>query len=498
MASVVVTMDAREAQLFRAMDKLLTQQNKINQKFRDGERVSKKSSDTAAKSIGNIVTQYVSLQAGMQIVNNLAAEYARLQQASLTATRNLAAAQQESIKNLQGLSILQKEELMTSVVEGIQKRTGFAGRDQLVAAIGAGISAGGSVDAVVSAVESAAMLNLNTPDALVSSASGALDIARATGINDAQKNIGFLLSTGAVSRVESPEKLANSLGKSLGSVIATTPNADQEEAARQAAALFAVLNRAANDKQGDSTATGSVQFANYLREFLGEDAPGTLQERIQTIAADPQLRRDFLEKMPGEAVFKIPMEQLVTQGSDLMNEFVDNASNRIQFSTQAFLDNVDQVQGLTPALQVATEGIRARSNVETYDLGVNNAVRAQIAEIAAETLPRTRAGGVSGAVQQAVETVNAPFVPSIFPDAESFGQFTLSQLRARQGAIRSGGVTDAERASDELLTRQIESIERLLGVLEKSARAQDAAAGAMRNGQGNGNARAQAAGVGGG
>jgi len=484
-------MDARERQLMIAMDKLIQKQAQVNKGFSDGEKSSKRGGDTAIKSFQKLAMQYVSLQATMQVVNNMSAEFARLQDASLQKTKELAAAQTDAIKNLQGLSYLQKQNLMTTDVEGVQKRTGFPSRSMLSDAIGAGISAGGSPEEVLSAVEAAARLNINTPEKMQTTAAGAIDMARATGIRDAEKNLGLLLTTGSVSRVESSDKLANSLGKTIGSTMATVPDSDKEQAGREAAALIAVLNKAGNDKQGEPTATATTSLAIYLRKLAPEVS--TLSGRLEKIANDEGLRAEFLKQIPGEAAFKIPMEMLVTKGSNAFEQFQENATKSISFSAEAFRENADQLQNMTPQLSIATALAKAKAASEAYDTNPSSAARAALGEMSGDVLPRVRSGGISGVVQSVVENVNSAVVPSYLSSPESFAAYTKQQLSARRGALESGGITAEERIKVDLIDQTMVAIERILVDLAGSSEKMSNAASVMSRTQAP--ARAQAAGA---
>lgn len=491
MASVVVTMDARERALMVAMDKLIQKQAQVNKGFEDGEKKSKRGGDTAAKSFSKLAMQYVSLQAAMQVVNNMSAEFARLQDASLQKTKELAASQTDAIKNLQGLTYLQKKSLMTTDVEGIQKKTGFPSRAMLSDAIGAGISAGGTPEEVLSAVEAAARLNINTPEKMQTTAAGAIDMARATGIREAEKNLGLLLTTGSVSRVESSDKLANSLGKTIGSTMSTVPDSDRELAGREAAALFSVLNKAANDKQGEPTATATTSLAIFLRKLVPEVS--TLSGRLEKIANDEGLRAEFLKQIPGEAAFKIPMEMLVTKGSAAFDEFKDNATKKIAFSTDAFRENVDQLQNMTPQLSIATASAAARAATEAYDSDQRSSARAAMGEIASNTLPRVRSGGIFGVVQSIVENTNAVVTPNYLSSPESFAAYTKQSLAGRRSALESGGVTAEEQVKVDLIDQAITSINQILKDLAQSTESMSNSAATIANSQGP--ARAQAAGA---
>lgn len=466
MAGVVVTMSGDEARLFNAMKKVVDQQEKMNNKFKEGWKASKSAGDSVVSSLQSIALQYVSIQGALQVANGLAAEFAKLQDAAAQSTQKVAASQTNALKNLQGLTYLQKQGLLTGDVADIQRQTGFPNREMLVEAIGAGISAGGSQEEVLSAVKAAARLNVNTPEQMQTAAAGAIDLARATGIRDAEKNLGFLLTTGAVSRVESADKLANSLAKALGSAMQTVPGQSPEEAARESAALFATLNKAANDKQGDSTSTALITLAAYVRKIAGDRAD-TLSGRIQAIQSDPGLRAEFLKNLPGEAAFKLPFEMLVTEGSKAFSEFKSNAV-AIDFSTQAFKENADQLQSMTSELAFGAVSQQVAGATQAYDLTTDTEARAQIQKIVNDVIPRIRPGGVGGAVSYVSEGIAGLLAPFLMPDAESFGQNTGENLRAYRRELEIGGIDPTEEKKVRLIDDSLKAIEKILMQLEKT------------------------------
>src|SRR3990167_9731237 len=111
MAAVTVAMSGDDAKLRAAHERLLAQQQKLLDKYTAIANGSKTSSESALKGLVTLGAQYVTINGAMQLANALSAEFAQLQQVSLEKTKGLAAAKQETTKNLQGMSFLQKEAL---------------------------------------------------------------------------------------------------------------------------------------------------------------------------------------------------------------------------------------------------------------------------------------------------------------------------------------------------------------------------------------------------
>lgn len=552
MASVTVVMSGDDTRLIAANNRLFAAQEKALKKFDESvakARQVKESNDNAANSIKGMAEQYVTLNAGASLLNKLAQEQNDLQTAALEKTKAVASAQSDAIKNLAGMSFLQQADLIGKAAEKIAKDTGFANRPAIIQALAAGVSAGGTVEEAKSAVAAAAAINKTTPEQIGSTASGAIDLARVSGIASAEKNISLLLNTGAVSRVESLDKLANSLAKTLGNVAATTPNVDKETATREAAAMFAVFNRASNDRMGDSTVTANNQFAAYLREFFTEGGgqkdvsdkiakleadkaitekeafnikqaeaklkaasgadkekaqvalndlkeratltaieekklaelkkqqsnlqnfkdPGSLSGRMEAIQSDAELRKAFLEKMPGEAAFKLPMEMLVTAGSDAFKEFKADFKT-ITYDEQVYSDLKKQMVSATPQLAIADIAATAESNIEQFNLDPQAAAIAEIKKIRTETLPRIRSYGIPGAVQSVVENTNEMTgLGNVFDGTvESAASHTRQTFRARRGMLERGGITEQESHIVALIDSQIKAIDAIVAKISST------------------------------
>ncbi len=418
---------------------------------------------------GIVATAYASMSSAMAIYNKLLDEQKQLQNASLEKTKALAAAQSDAVKNLAGLNMMQSSELMNKEVERIASATGFENRALIAQSIGAGISAGGSVEEVLSSVEANARLNKLTPDQLGASSSGTIDVGRATGLKDAESNIGFIADIAAVSRVEKLDKLVNNLGKSLGSITATVKGVDRETAAREGGALFAFLNTAGNDIQGDSTATASVQFASYLRTFFKAQEeegviadPGSLSGRIEALQGDAGLRANFLEKMPGEAAFKLPMEMLVTQGSEAFASFKKNFE-AIDFDPETFRKLASQIQSLTPQLTIADAAASAQANITGAELNPENAAIAEIRNIREKTLPKVRPSNWFSAMRQVAEEMlisRSMAEGSYDSSVTSSAKFTRDMLTGSRRALEGDNSPRAIEAR-QLIDKQLEIIKSL-------------------------------------
>ena len=458
-----------------AQKSLLTEKQVIasKQRLKSEFKATKQASDGNASSIKNLAVQYISMQAAVSLLTKSHEEFEQVQSQALETTKAVAAAQQQSLKNLAGLNLMQQTELMTASVDDIVEKTGFAGRAQLTTALGAGISAGGSIEEVVSAVTASARINKQTPEDVGATASNAIDLAAASGIASAERNLGFLLNVQKLTRVEDQNKLANALAKTVGSVAATTTS-DKEIGTREAAALFSTLNQQAKDKQGDSSATASISMAAYLRKFFEENGndPGSLRGRLMAVQQDDDLRTAFLAKMPGEAAFKLPMEKLVTAGSDAFNMFEANLP-QIQYDADRFDALASMVTGGTSELGIADTLTTFQSTVDKFDAqsGMDN--RAAMKEILDEALPRLNPGGASGLIQNAFAPARV-FNEILAREPDEFADYAIRTLDARRDAITDGSRADQD--AERFIDKTIQSIERIVDRLQSDRAATTAAA----------------------
>lgn len=277
---------------------------------------------SAVGQLAAVAGGYIGVGEAVQAVTVFMEEQQRVARDSADLQLTLAESQQEALKNLAGLSPEQRKSLLDDFVPGVAAETAFSDLSQLNVAVGSAVSAGGSVSQSQSAVRAAAQVTRLTPDAVDDFAAAAIDLARATGSDDARENLGFLLSAGTQSRVVDPAKLARNLAPTVVSATQTVPLQDQQEASRQAAALFGVLSKSATDTEGNSTATATIQLANKLSSFFGvqENDPGTLFGRLDAIRNDRSLSDQFFEKDFGEERFRNAFKALASSGSSLSTE----------------------------------------------------------------------------------------------------------------------------------------------------------------------------------
>lgn len=413
MADIQVKYTSDMQKLLRDQDKTIQKQDQQIAKLNATVAASKKagneassSSSKAAKgadlhsaaiskvasSVRNTIGQYVAFNAVLSGVNATIRDNIALSKESAELQKSLGAAQQEAAKNLTGLTTAEKKEILEVTAPGIQRETLFPKQAEITKAIGAGFSASGNRDATVSAVTESAKLTRLTPESLSAVSAGALDLAQATGIQDAKKNLGFLLTAGAINRIEDPTALSRNVAPIVTSAVASAPKQDPEEAAREAGALFGTLAKLAADPKGESSGTAAITLIGKLDTFFKErgDDPGTLFGRMEALQKDDSLRKEVLgDEGFGEQKFKKGIELLLTGGTRQVDMLRD-AKEQVKFDSSVFDTQVKELNTLTPAIRGAMIQAASEAQLELAKSQPEEARAATRRDIMMDTLRQTR------------------------------------------------------------------------------------------------------------
>ncbi len=493
MPQVVVEMTAEEAKLWRAQQRIIAQTKRLEDGYSKVRRSAKKTSDTGVagatkqsqtlmrvgQSLTNLATSYASVQTALSLYNMHLEQNISLSQKSIEMSQRIAEAQQEALKNMSALTQMEASSIVARRATEIQAVTGFGNRAELIRTIGAGFGTGARKEDVLRAVEAAARVTMLTPQNVGIVAEGALDLASATGVKDARKNIGFLLSAGAINRIVDPAQLARTLAPTVRSGIATAPAQDAQEAAKDVAALFGTLAKATTDREGRSTRTFVEQLLPRMREFFAgrADDPGTVLGRIKALQGDEQLRKAFLESRFGEAKFRLPLEQILTPGSEVAKE-LDVSRGQVKFTRDTYKDLLKRLMS-TPELVTATAKVRvaaAKELMTTPKEGVTEVVR----ELFEAVLEKTGDDAVRDVIERRVfkDVVDAGRVDPI-----TFGRRKFTRMRQRfEGLVESGEVDRAKGQEwIRIVDMAISQIEQLADSMEKLNR--ESAANAARKQQ---------------
>lgn len=278
MANTIVTLSGDDAELYKAFQRILDSQKKIDEgydKIRAASRRAAREAEAAAKeearendrrreSIANVAdsviglaTAYASVQTVISGVIQVQRDFVDRQEKALDLTRQLAAAQQEAAKNLAGKTPAQISETLQKTVPEIADRAKFADLPAITTALGAAASIVGE-DKARGVVEQSARLTRFSPGELQTTATATADLMAATGLSDAREALALLASTGSVARPEQLAKLATGASVAANAAIGGAPTQDTIAAAREGVALYAKLTRVDPQGQSAATATGAL------------------------------------------------------------------------------------------------------------------------------------------------------------------------------------------------------------------------------------------------
>lgn len=436
---------------------------KIDDAAKKGESSFARFGTSAIGQITAVAGAYVGVQEAIQAVNGYLKEQEQLLQSALDKQLELAKAQQEAVKNLAGLNAIQQNELLQEFVPDVARSTGFSDLGALTTAVGAGVSAGGSVEDVQSAVLASAELTRQSPQAVDEYAAAAIDLRRATGSGDARENLGFLLAAGTQSRVVDPEQLAKNLSPAVVSGASSAPDQDRAEAAREAAAVFGVLTKSATDTQGASTSTATIQLLSRMKDFFEDPErkssdPRTIFGRLEALQSNDELRSQFFEKSFGEARFQQGFKDLADGSSELAAE-VRAAKDAIRVDRSTFDSQIESMGGITPAMRLARVEQQSQANLGADELeDVGGAALAQVRGIVAETRRKTNDGNIfSGAFDSLLTSgIARGGLSGSTASAEALAG--IADLQSRRDALFDYGLTAAEERKAEFLEGQINAL----------------------------------------
>lgn len=469
---------------------------------------------SAIAQIVAVAGAYGGIQEGIQAVTRFLKEQEQILANTLDRQLQLAKAQQEAAKNLAGLDVVQRDELLQQAVPSIARDTGFSDIAAITTAIGAAVSRGADSQSAADAVRQAARVEINTPEQLDDTAAGAVALQRQTGLADIRQSIALLQTTGTQSAIVDPSQLIDALPKAVGAAVSTVRNQDAEEASRQAAALFAQVTQGGNDDQGKSSATFTTDLAVRLEKFFGgfddelidarskielldrkidkgtateanirdrgdlqafvdkgtvvqrdlqgTDAFETLFGRIETLQQNPELAKQLVGSEGfGEKQFQVVLKDLFDATSATASGLKDSFEV-IQANTDFFEREARQTSSGTDQLTIAS----ARS-------GLDAAVAAkQGFDIEGGALQAVR-DIVSTAISETRTSSIADFGQYLLTDYIGSGQLAgstaseeavsgIGRLLDELGAIEEGGVTRDEQLRAAVLESGIDSLVKLL------------------------------------
>lgn len=299
MANTIVTLSGDDAELYKAFQRIIDQQNKTDAGYRKIKDASKEAAAEAKKnarqqeqdeknhrdrldgmvgSVGGLVASYISVTAAISAASKANAELVSNQDKAIAKARELAAAQQEAAKNMAGQTPQEISDTLQKTVPEIAAQTQFADLAKLTTALGSAASIVGE-DQAKGVVAASAQLTRFTPSELQTTATATADIMAASGLKDAKEALALLASTGSVARPEQLSKLAQGAAVAVNASIAQAPQQSKVDAAKEGVALYAKLSKV--DPTGQSAATATTDFIKQVSNVFAD--PKVVKERTQRI-----------------------------------------------------------------------------------------------------------------------------------------------------------------------------------------------------------------------
>lgn len=380
----------------------------------DAEREAGKVRSTQAQGMGQAISSlarlaasYLTVSTAIAAINRELQLKAELEAAAKDTQVTVGDAQAQLRSNLGAFSAADRKRIIDDV-QRVQDVTGFQDAAQLNLAAAAGISGGGTPDQVIDNLTQAALVSRQNPEQLATLVGAGIDVGKASGLDDARSNLGFILSAGAVSRPTNLRQQARNIPGAVIGAAGTDTTGDRQRAAREGAAAFAVLSNYGVDVEGQSSRTATISLATQLRDFFGaegRDDPQTFGGRIRALQSDEELRTKFLADASFERQFKIPTEQLLTAGSDVARSF-EQSFDSIQFDRSEFdaLATDLGAQGITAEIRQGAAQRTAESITQQRELADTEGSRIAFArQRLEEGLTRGTAGTLAGGLQRTIE-----------------------------------------------------------------------------------------------
>lgn len=370
-----------QAQQLALLQKQVNVEKELQQKQGQSTLVEKLTAAGAA---------YVSLNSAANLFTDIVDKQIERQEQVVALTKAVAAAQQEAAKNLSGVAIGKISAALENAVPQIAIESGFADIPALTTALGSSASIVGD-ELAKSVVEAAAKLEKLTPFNLQTTATSGADLVKATGVSDAREAYAMLLSAGSVARPEELSRLSLGAVKAVNAGTLASPTQDKTEAAKESAALFAMLTKV--DKSGESAATATAQFIDQLRTLFKDrpDDPGTLVGRLDAVRNDEELRTKMLGDLKGEAIFKPIFESLLNIASGDSKE-LSNALNNVTTDVKVFEEALKTLN-VTVQQRIANAGANAAATVAVSDFrDLGAAKKGQASEVFKKAMEATATG----------------------------------------------------------------------------------------------------------
>jgi len=430
------------------------------------------SADEQSTHNSSLTSGLAGLAASYLSLNTVASAYTQnlrdqkdLAKEALDIAEKLAKVQSTTSKNLTGLSSKEKA-IAISESGALSKELGID-RAEVEKAVGAGFSAVGNIDATKNAVRAAAQITSLSPEQLSTVTTGALDVRKATGIDNAEQNLSFLLQSGKQARIEDPAKLSATLAKALASGVNTVQGQDKQEASRELAATFSEFTQATTDKTGDSTATAVITLSAKLNEFF-RDLPksiGKLDEQIAPLVEKQkvtEIEKAQLALAEFDVVEKKKDADRAGTGTDARSirdrlEYDQSVARRDKMKEDVGLsaDEEKKLQGL----QSQRDGLASVTDTGTFfgrrdalqnNVGAQEAFLANpVGEVAYQGAIRDFVQGGAGSKRIDANKGELGFDAGVFKTTAAEDETLSPELRVARASARAKAISEANKVEGD-------------------------------------------------
>ena len=331
MSNTVVTLTGDDANLFKAYQRIIAQQAKMDAGLKgigDQSKKTKTGLDALAatdfddlndsmESLGDLssLTEGITTSTFFKMatavnVSQLAVdglissvqssiehfkELQRIGEKTLERTERTAAGQQEAAKNLVSMTPEEFKKVQEEVVPRIQKETSFVDRGLLSRAYGEVRSILPDGSQTEELLTTSAKLNLLTPDNLVETATAIADIVRTMKVTIPEA-VGTLASAQTVARAPQQKAVARAIADVSAKAIGTSSSeVPITEIAKQAIGLYTAIG--ANDSEGTPSKTFTLNYLDQLRDPFTQKARDERDKRFDQLTRERDLEIENQRKL---------------------------------------------------------------------------------------------------------------------------------------------------------------------------------------------------------
>ncbi len=335
-----------------------------------------------AAEIQNYTQQWTGLSLVVQGVSAELDEVAQKQARAAATNVSVGSSQADIIRNLPGVSSERKQQFIGETQSAFSQSQ-FSDLNEFNRAVASGLSASsGDMEGTLKAALAGAQLTRDKPQELNLLVGAALDLAKASGTKEAEKNLGFMLHVGGESRMVDTRQNAINVPPAIIAAV-NSMKGDRQQTAIDAGAVFAAVGSQAADVRGEATSTSVTSLAVQMRDYFEKgveknigghkfrqkpkDDPGTFEGRISFLQQNEKERRQFFENSSFERKFQVPIEQLLTPGSEADKQF-RASREKLKFDDTEFRSQAKDLRGLTAATSMASIDAAAKGQQQVAEL----------------------------------------------------------------------------------------------------------------------------------